>query len=340
VNYVTIVNEALRESGITLDSLNTGGSDFVSPPDPMYTKFKGWAAQAWEDIQLLKRDWEFMHSSAVKFVRPRIEVYAAYESTNTIANYDSAVFRMHNTSNADAITLTTYNGSNTNFSAITLSGGSLGGATAGTGEGVITISSYNTTVQFEPGDLFVKADSTASFRFKRWATYPLTQTATQQTMDGFSDVAEIKRDSFRVSNSSLDSESSYVSTSWDRLYYVSYSDWLRYGYDRPTNVSKPRYFTEYANGEITFWPPLDGPYHVLFEYTKTPHTLSAYNDEPTGLPSRYHKAIVWLTVMYWAEYDGHAQQYARAKSRYERILNDMCRDLLPPIKVTYDARNW
>lgn len=328
MNYVTIVNEALRESGITLDSLNTGGSDFVSPPDPMYTKFKQWAAQAWEDIQLLKRDWEYMQNSGVLIVYPRIDIYAAYESTGTAGNFVGAEVQMHAWGGSKTITTSTF----------TLDSGALA---SGTAEGNVIISSFtDTAATFEPGDNFVNSTGSLTFRFKRWAPQSFSQAASQQLRDGITDVAEIKRESFRIADGPVTYSTSNQSTSWDRLYYVSYADWLRYGYDRPTNIGKPRYFTEDYAGGVLLWPPPDGTYHMYFEYTKTPQTLSAYNDEPTGLPSRYHKAIVWLTVMYWAEYDGHAQQYARAKSRYERILSDMSRDLLPPIKVTYDARNW
>lgn len=54
MNYLDLTNEAIRESGISLNAL-TSGNFTSSTLDPMYTKFKNFVIQAWEEIQTRAR---------------------------------------------------------------------------------------------------------------------------------------------------------------------------------------------------------------------------------------------------------------------------------------------
>jgi len=323
MTYLELVNEALRESGSTLDSLTAG--NFANPPDPMYTKFKQWVAQAWEDIQTDRRDWQYMQESAVSFIRPGIEVYGA--SSALITDFVGQTFSLHNAANPSVIT--------TGSQGLTLTSGAV---LAGTGEGTLNIASFaDDGVFMEPGDILISAGSTSCF-FRRWARYGLENSGALR--DNVTDIAEIKLDSVAIADVKYDVGQAYDDISYRKLNYVPYSSWLRYGYDRPKRIGTPTAFTLSNNGLIEFYPPIDTNYNLFFEYTKTPQTLSLHGDVPTGLPARFHKAISWKAVMYYSEYDGIARIYNIASKRFIKFEYEMIRDLLPTIGVSYDSRRF
>lgn len=330
-DFRTIVNYALRESGITQDDLTTG--NFASPPDPILTRFKSWCQQAYEDIQTDRRDWEFMQATGVARITPKIEVYGADSTTGggNISDFNGAAFRLHSAAN-DPI-LTGY--------VLTITDGSFAD---GDVEGELTcqFTGYTDTKWIiEPGDLLTTATDSATAYFSRWGRYNLSQ-AGASGVDEIDDIAEFRLDSFARSDYQVGGAQSdyYTNSTYTKLGYVSQADWYRYAYDRPKWPGPPLYFTLSNDGKVEFYPPLDKTYHISFEYTRTPQTLSAHGDTPTYLPARFHNAIAWRAVMYWAEYEGNGQQYNRAKARYTKFETEMIRDLLPPVKVSYDARQW
>lgn len=324
--YLDLVNEALRESGSTLDQLTS--STFPSPSDPLYTKFQNWVAQAWEDLQTDRRDWQFMTDTGVAVLNPKMEVYGCSSANSVVADFESATFRLHSSSNADLLVAS-----------------SLGTATDGTFadgdyEASLTINSF-VTKQFviEPGDLLVTEAATAYAYFKRWGRYDLSQTGTY-ARDEIDDIAEIKTDSVAIADLQFAAGQSYNSNTYTKLEFVPYSKWLAYGYDKPKHVAKPTKYTISNNGSLEFFPPMDTRYHLYFEYTKTPQTLATYSDTPTGLPARFHKAISWRALMYYGEYDGISRIYNIAKNRYSKFEYEMVRDLLPEVSIGYDARRF
>lgn len=327
MDCLALTNEALRESGITLDSLTT--SNFETPPDPMYTKFKQWTLQSWEDIQLARRDWEFMQATGVTLCNPKMEVYGCYSTTTpTVSDFTSTTFKLHNSANADLFVSGTLSGTYATDALVT----------AGTAEGSLTISSITSGLEdflIEPGDMLTNSSGSVLCFFQRWGRYDLSQSATIGRNTS-ADIAELKLDSLAVADVQFGVDQSYTSTTYSKLKYVSYGDWLKKGYDRPKTLGKPTHFTLSNNGQIEFYPPLDTTYNIYFEYTKTPQSFTMTgtgSDTPTDLPTRFHKAISWRAVMYWAEYEGQAQQYARAESRYKKFESDMIRDLLPPVQI-------
>jgi len=326
MTFLQIVNTALIESGITQDELTT--ANFASPPDPILSRFKGWCKSAYEDIQTDRRDWEFMQDSGVVLLQPKMELYGCVAPTLATSDWTGAVLRLHSSSNSPIITVGTMG---------TITDGTFLGNNV---EAPISFSLYSDTPWLiEPGDLLTTAAGTTYGYFKRFGRYNLSQ-GDSSFADYTADIAEVKLDSVAVSDYQYVSGQSLTSVTYTKLQFISYGDWQRYGYDRPKVVGAPLYFTLSNNGEFEFYPPLDRAYHISFEYTRTPQTLSAHGDTPTYLPARFHNAIAWRAVMYWAEYEGNGQQYNRAKARYTKFETEMIRDLLPPVKVSYDARQW
>lgn len=183
--------------------------------------------------------------------------------------------------------------------------------------------------------MLTDATGSVTCRFRRWGRYSLSQSAAAYR-DTSSDIAELKLDSLAIADEENESGQDYGSSTYTKLQFVPYSRWIARGFDKPKVVGRPTKFTLSNNGKVEFYPLMDVPYHIYFEYTKTPQaftTTGTGTDTPTDLPARFHKAISWRALMYWAEYEGQSQQYARAKSRYKKFESDMIRDLLPPVNI-------
>lgn len=332
MNYLDLVNEALRESGTTLDQLTSG--TFVTPTDPLYTKFKNWTIQAWEDVQTDRRDWEFMQKSAVIKLYPRMEVYGVRVTGDAAASFDDLEIGLY--VGDDVRFMTKSSG------AFTLESGALADDDA---EGYMDFESVVVDdSMLDAGERLVDYSGTngAVFYFRRWGRYDLTQTGAINADEAI-DVAEVKHDSIAIADVALVNSSTATTpteTTYTKLAFVPYNKWLRYGYDRPVAPAKPTKCTISNDGRIQFYPPMDVPYNVYFEYTRTPQTFSTYTDTPTGLPSRFHKAISWRALMYYGEYDGISRIYNIAKARYSKFEYEMVRDLLPEVNIGYDARRF
>lgn len=329
MDYIGIVNEALRESGSTLDQLTTSPDTFTSPSDPLYTKFKNWAIQAWEDIQTDRRDWSFMQKTGVIKLNPAMEIHGG-DAPVLATGFNGIQFRLHSAANAHLFT-------SASSGAFTRSDGAIVDDDL---EGTLTIASFETDAfTIEPGDLVTNSAATVYGRFTRWGRYALSQTGTRG-YDDIADVAEVKLDSLAICDEQTAAGQSYDSSSYSKLEFVPYNKWLLYGYDRPKQVGKPIKFTMSNDGQLEFYPPLDTAYNLYFEYTKTPQTFSLAADTPTGLPTRFHKAIAWRTLMYYGEYDGISRIFNIAKNRYSKFEYEMVRDLLPEVNIGYDARRF
>jgi hypothetical protein len=212
--------------------------------------------------------------------------------------------------------------------------------TAGQAEGNLTFTNLvpaEADFVIDPGDLLTNGAGTVTCYFRRWGRYSLAQ-ALEANKDTSTDIAEIRLTSLGITNVENAAAQAYTSSTYTKLRVIPYRKWLTYGYDCPVAPGRPTKVTISNDGNLQFYPPMDTTYNVSFEYTRTPQSLSAYTDTPTYLPSRFHNAIAWRAVMYWADYEGNTQQYNRAKARYDKFEAEMMRDLLPPEQVLSDGR--
>lgn len=91
--YLNLTNDAIQESGASLQTFATNGSDWETLSDPSSRRFKAWIARAWKDIQQEANDWEFLNTRAVVSIDPGIEFYtdavlASYPAPSMITIYD------------------------------------------------------------------------------------------------------------------------------------------------------------------------------------------------------------------------------------------------------------
>ena len=78
--------------------------------------------------------------------------------------------------------------------------------------------------------------------------------------------------------------------------------------------------------------PLDTSYTISGTYYKGLQTLSADADIPE-MPERFHMAIVYLAMQYYARWESAPEVLASSKSEYSLILQELENDQLEPIVV-------
>lgn len=73
--YVSLVNNAIDESGADLALYAEDGSDFTTNTEPMLNRFKTWVARAWKTVQQVAFDWEFLNNQALVTLQPGLMFY-------------------------------------------------------------------------------------------------------------------------------------------------------------------------------------------------------------------------------------------------------------------------
>lgn len=73
--YVSLVNNAIDESGADLALYAEDGSDFTTNTEPMLNRFKTWVARAWKTVQQVAFDWEFLNNQAIVTLQPGLMFY-------------------------------------------------------------------------------------------------------------------------------------------------------------------------------------------------------------------------------------------------------------------------
>lgn len=105
-----------------------------------------------------------------------------------------------------------------------------------------------------------------------------------------------------------------------KLQFVSWEQ-FRIRYDNATNIpSQPRFVTKDNVGRWRFYPPMDRPYTVLFDYVRLPQVLTKFNDIPKGISADFYDMIMWLALVYYGSYDEQPSVVSRATKFYKDLL--------------------
>ncbi len=137
-----------------------------------------------------------------------------------------------------------------------------------------------------------------------------------------------KRDSFRCSS---------VGQNYADEQLLNFMEWttfrnlyqygnMRTTYARPVVVA----ITPGATKKLAFGSIPNQPYVITGEYYKKPTELSADIDEPT-LPERFHMAIVYRAMMFYAGYEAAPEVYQRGELEFRRLINRLNIDQLPNV---------
>ena len=88
--YVSLVNNAIDESGADLALYAEDGSDFTTNTEPMLNRFKTWVARAWKTVQQVAFDWEFLNNQGIVTLQPGLMFYTSVDiaTAPTVATLD------------------------------------------------------------------------------------------------------------------------------------------------------------------------------------------------------------------------------------------------------------
>lgn len=135
-----------------------------------------------------------------------------------------------------------------------------------------------------------------------------------------------KRDSFRTSS---------VGQNYQDEQLMNYMEWTTfrnlYQYANMRNTfARPVVVTIDPDKNLGFGSIPDQPYVITGEYYLRPTEFSADTDAPSPyFPDRFHMAIVYRAMMYYAGYEAAPEVYSRGELEFKRLMNRIEIDQLP-----------
>lgn len=306
--YLEIVNRAIQESGQDLDALTT--SNFATPPTVMGNRWKSWASEAWKEIQMLRDDWEFKTGRASVFIQPAVYVE---QGNRTVVPPSGSLLR----------------GRDTEYNLEVDSSYLISGVWAsGTAKAMIYYTPLDSTSDdFKFNEQLqelapIPADSIC--RVKGWGRYNFV-------LDGqLTDLVEVHIPTLMIQTTGGSTiQDNTPDVGLETLQYVDWAKWVYKIEPQAGTRAQPRWFTITPDGSLDFWPRPEKQYVLHFSYTKALTTLTTYDTVPTELPAEYHDAIMWRTVMFYADYNDDMGKLARATKRYNFYRNKMEKRLMP-----------
>lgn len=143
---------------------------------------------------------------------------------------------------------------------------------------------------------------------------------------GLSDFGNWKRDSFRCSTNGQNFRDEQL---LNYMEWTTFRNLYRYANMRNT-TARPVVVSIMPNKDLAFGSIPDNVYVIDGEYYTQAVTLSADADVPL-LPARFHMAIVYRAMMYYAGYEAAPEVMARGEFEYRRLYMRMEIDQLPTL---------
>lgn len=309
MNFLDLVNYALRESGADLDSL----SNFTTM-NSLQTKMKNWVSQAWREICMDRDEWEYMTGLAIVDIYPRIYV----EDWNRAGGVPSAGATFRSAESLWGCTLVSVDsveGTITNVNGLSA---------------FIDISTFVTgtwPMLNEQFDELLPTPDVGAFVYKGWGRYNFQTHSDTVLISGTSVTftsVEPQITTFYVQDVE---EEEYTAS---QLTYVPYARFMELAPElTPNQLGKPQIITTTPDGRYDVWPRLDKHYVVKYNYTRAVNELSLTTDIPLNLSTEYHEIIAWKALIYYANYDANPTLLAQATSRYEFFKRKMERRTMP-----------
>ena len=116
-------------------------------------------------------------------------------------------------------------------------------------------------------------------------------------------------------------------------FFIPYQDWRGWKDRNVLPSGKATYYTQDMDDSLEFNPVPDVGYTFFFDY-QTAVDVMAVSDlsTPKYMPPRYHEAICWKAVMYWASSRESGGKYQSALNEYNRIMSSMYINELPDVQ--------
>lgn len=142
---------------------------------------------------------------------------------------------------------------------------------------------------------------------------------------GVSSFSNWKRDSFRAST---------VGSNYGDEQLLNYMDFLiyrnLYWYANMRNTyQRPVVVTIDPQKNLGFGAAPDQAYVIVGEYYTNPELMVDDTDTPGLLPDRFHMAIVYRAMIYYAGYESAPEVFSRGQSEFNRIMARIDIDQLP-----------
>lgn len=297
--YMQFVNDAIRESKVTLDPLTSG--TFASPPrTQMYTNFKEWVNRAYKELLIKRKEWQFRVERGTASIYPRLHLSGLSELPVVGERWYGVSSGVH----FDIVEVFT------------------------TVEDVEDDATIEATVSIELVDgyyydnLIIREDviheaiPDKTGYFKAPGRYDFKSMVTN--------LQDIDIATMALS----DAPSSGGSNSLKKLIAVPYEKWAIEYELLELSVGTPDFVTETPQGTYDFYPKPDHEYIVSFDFTRKLDQMVAYNDMPSEIPEQYEDWILWAAVLEYADYDGNPKVGARAKKKLEYYDYLLERDFL------------
>lgn len=120
------------------------------------------------------------------------------------------------------------------------------------------------------------------------------------------------------------------------LLFTPYEAWRTQYYRGTHDAQRPVYWSVSPARELVVGPKPDAAYVIRGEYQAAPQILAVDGDIP-NMPTQYHQAILWRAAMMLAEHDEAPSALQVAARKYQGVLYNMERDLLPAITLDGSA---
>ena len=143
---------------------------------------------------------------------------------------------------------------------------------------------------------------------------------------GLTNFGNWKRDSFRASSVGQDYRDEQL---LNYMEFTTYRNLYRYANMRNT-TARPVVVSITPEKDLAFGSKPDQAYVIDGEYYTQPTSLTADTDVPL-IPTRFHMAIVYRAMMYYAGYEAAPEVLARGDFEYRRLYSRMEIDQLPTI---------
>lgn len=291
MDNLTLVNNALKESGVTLQPLTSANFDAASG-SAMYARFKSWVQQAWKDIQMDNTQWFFTTTPIVGTLYPRIRVKSAKTAIG-----QSIENKQYFSSAEDIINVTS-------------AGPFLSGDLAtGTGEMFLNVEDITESTSYLAGTYF-EEDTLAVD--KNHFELSIGPGYLPSELD--SRVDDIARQDLTL----------IIDGSEVQVPYIQWDNWQHH---YKQEYGTPACFTISPDGFLQFYPHLGKQATIAVFCNLAPQVLVGYNETPRGLATKYHDVIYWKAVMYYANYESLPAVWKYGNDNYKRYMTFMDRDL-------------
>jgi hypothetical protein len=141
--------------------------------------------------------------------------------------------------------------------------------------------------------------------------------------------ANWKRDTLRTYRADAGVGTEQYLSFWD---YNDFRDYYLFS-TRRTSLAQPLQFAVSPKKNLLLGSPPDQVYHVVGEYYTLPTEMAADTDEPTGLPARFHMAIVYRAMIDYGMYEAAPEVVQRGQAGWEMMLKKIEDDQLFDIAI-------